>query len=50
MGLPENFLPAEKDYIILDVKLRRAENNSGRRKAVGNTQKLPKTPFIAEIH
>lgn len=26
MGLPENFLPAEKDYIILDVQLRRAEN------------------------
>jgi len=26
MGLPENFLPTEKDYIILNVQLRRAEN------------------------
>lgn len=50
MGLPENFLPAEKDYITLEVQLKTAQNAKTKREAVRNTPKLPKTPLIAEIH
>lgn len=50
MGLPENFLPAEEDYITLDVQLKTAQNAKTKREAVRNTPKLPKTPLIAEIH
>lgn len=50
MGLPENFLPAEKDYIILDVQLKTAQNSKRKREAVRNTPKLPKASLIAEMH
>lgn len=46
MGLPENFLPAEKNYIILDVQLKKAQNSKGKREAVRITPKLPKPPLI----
>lgn len=45
MGLPENFLPAENNYITLDVQLRGADD-----KTLGGGGKLYENPKTTKTH